>query len=446
LQEEGVAGFSQNSAVVIGAGMAGLAAAQALSRHFTRVTILERDTLPSEAAPRSGTPQARHAHMLLAGGLRALQTLFPGFERDLAEAGAVRVRTGKDIRMERPGFDPFPVRDLGFDIFCMSRPLLEAVTRRRASQTPNIEIRTRARVTELVASRDATRVEAVRYDSESGPAETIDADLVVEASGRCGLTLKLLEALSLPMPDETEIGIDMAYGSTIVERPSGRDAEWLGNIVLPDAPASSRGAFLFPIEKQQWLISTGGNHGDAPPGDRAGFMEFIRSLRTDTVYEAVKDARAVTEITRYQLPCSTRRHFERLESFPSGLLAIGDAVCRFNPVFGQGMSVAAQEAVILEQLLGRGVPMQGLAKEFFAAIQGTIDTPWGVAVSDFIYPATRGVRPADLPQRLQYGMALTRLAAQDPQVHLLMTEVQQLLKPTTALREPKLAARVVALM
>jgi len=436
---------ARSHAVVIGAGMAGLAAAQAISRHFAKVTVIERDVLPAEPAPRSGTPQCQHGHMLLAGGLQALQTLLPGFEKDLAEAGAVKVRTGKDIRFERPGFDPFPIRDLGFDIFSMSRPLLEAVTRRCVQQTPNIDIRARSRATRLVASRGAMRIEAVRYDGEDGPV-TLEADLVIEASGRCGLTLQLLEEFSLQKPEETEIGIDQAYASTIVERPTDHNANWLGNIILPSAPSTSRGAFLFPIEKQRWLLSVGANHGDAPPGDRAGFMDFVRSLRTPTIYDAVRDARPLTDIVRYRLPCSTRRHFERLESFPAGLLATGDSVCRFNPVFGQGMSVAAQEAVILDRLLAEGVPMERLARDFFAAIQDTIATPWGVAVSDFVYPATRGVRPADLAQRLQYGMALTKLAADDPEVHRLTVEVSQLLKPHAALREPALAARVMSLM
>lgn len=385
--------LSRSHAVVIGAGMAGLTAAQAISGHFGKVTIIERDVLPAEAAPRSGTPQAQHAHILLAGGLKALQTLFPGFENDLVEAGAVKIRTGKDIRFERPGFDPFPIRDLGIDTFCMSRPLLEAVTRRRVQQTANINICVRSRVTGLVASRDAMRIEAVRYESEDGPAVTRESDLVVEASGRCGLTLKLLEELSLQKPEETEIGIDQAYASTIVERPIDHNADRLGNIILPSAPASSRGAFLFPIEKQRWLLSVGANHGDAPPGDRAGFMDFVRSLRTPTIYDAVRDARPLTDIVRYQLPCSTRRHFERLEAFPAGLLVIGDALCRFNPVFGQGMSVAAQEAVILEWLLAEGVPMERLARDFFAAIQDTIATPWGVAVSDFVSPPRAAFGP-----------------------------------------------------
>jgi 2-polyprenyl-6-methoxyphenol hydroxylase-like FAD-dependent oxidoreductase len=440
-----VADPARSHAVVIGAGMAGLTAAQAISRHFGKVTVIERDVLPAEAAPRTGTPQAQHAHMLLAGGLKALQILFPGFEQDLAEVGAVKVRTGKDIRLERPGFDPFPIRDLGLNVFCMSRPLLEAVTRRRVQQTPNINICVRSRVTSLVASRDAMRIEGVRYDGEDGAA-VVEADPVVDASGRCGLTLQALEELSLQKPETTEIGIDQAYASTIVERPLDHNAEWLGNIVLPSAPASSRGAFLFPIEKQRWLISVGGNHGDAPPGDREGFIDFLKSLRTSTIYDAVKDARPLTDIVRYQLPCSTRRHFERLESFPAGLLATGDALCRFNPVFGQGMSVAAQEAVILDRLLTEGVPMERLARDFFAAIQGTIATPWGVAVSDFVYPATRGVRPADIEQRLQYGVALTKLAAQDPEVHRLTAEVSQLLKPQAALRDPALTARVISLM
>jgi len=441
-----VPGPARSHAVVIGAGMAGLTAAQAISRHFGKVTVIERDVLPAEAAPRRGTPQCQHAHLLLAGGLQALQALFPGFEKDLAGAGAVKVRNGLDLRLERPGFDPFPRRDLGFDIFCMSRPLLEAVTRGRVLQTPNIAICMRSRVTKLVASRDTMRVEAVRYEGDDNPAATVEADLVVEASGRCGLTLQLLDELSLQKPEETEIGIDQAYASTIVERPENRDSGWLGNVVLPSAPASSRGAFLFPIEKQRWLLSIGGNHGDAPPGDRAGFMDFVKSLRTSTIHDAVRDARPLTDIVRYQLPCSIRRHFERLESFPAGLVVMGDALCRFNPVFGQGMSVAAQEAVILDRLLAEDVPMERLANDFFAAIQDTIATPWGVAVSDFVYPATRGVRPADLAQRLQYGAALTKLAADDPEVHRLMVEVSQLLKPQAALREPTLAARVMSLI
>ena len=310
-----------NHAIVLGAGIAGLATAQVLSSYFSKVTVLERDVLPGEPAPRHGTPQAPHAHNLLAGGLQALQSLFANFEDDLVSAGAVRTRTGKGIRLERPGFDPFPSRDLGFDIFSMSRPLLEAVTRRRVQENPNVEIRTRHHATEIIASQNTLRVEAVRCDREDGRAITIDADLVVEATGRGSLTLQLLDRLGLEKPEETEIGIDQAYSTIIVERPEDRLTSWAGVLFLPNAPESSRMGILVPIEKQQWIISIGGNHGDAPPGDREGFLDFVKSFRTSTIYDAIKDARPTADIVRFRLPASTRRHFERLESFPTGLLA-----------------------------------------------------------------------------------------------------------------------------
>jgi 2-polyprenyl-6-methoxyphenol hydroxylase-like FAD-dependent oxidoreductase len=136
-------------AVVIGAGIGGLAAAKAVARHFEKVIAFDRDALPDEVAPRLGTLQARHSHELLAGGCRALEHLFPGIEIDL-----VRMRLRRDTRYEVPGFDPLPHRDFGFDQFALSRPALERVCRRRVEQEPNIEFRPRPRVTELIASPD----------------------------------------------------------------------------------------------------------------------------------------------------------------------------------------------------------------------------------------------------------------------------------------------------
>lgn len=435
-------------AVVIGAGMGGLAAAKALSNHFGHVTVLDRDSLPPESEPRNGTPQARHAHLLIGGGLNALADLFPGFEQDLQQSGAVNMRVGKDMRLERPGFDPFPARDLGWDTFSVSRPLLEVVTRRRVEQQENITILAKCRVKELVASPDGSAVTAVRYEAADGQVQTLQTGLVADASGRGTPTLELFDAIGLARPEETEIGIDQAYSTAIFERPENAPSIWKGVVVLPSAPSSSRGAFLFPIENNRWIVSLGGNHGDAPPGDMDGYLAFLKGLRTPTIYDAVKDAKPVSGIVRYLLPCSVRRHFERVSSFPSGLLPIGDTVCRFNPVFGQGMSVAAQEAVVLNRLLGAQAEgrLDGLAQKFFAAIQDVIETPWGVAINDFAYPATRGERPPDFARRMQYGIALTRLAAEDAAIHKLTVEVANLLKPQSALREPELAERVMALM
>ncbi len=161
-------------AVVVGAGMGGLAAAKAIAPYFERVVVLERDALPHAATPRIGTPQARHAHGLLTSGERALEELFPGVRSDFKEAGAVILRVGRDVVWERPGYDPFPRRDLGFDAIFLSRPAIERVSRGRLEKEPNVEIRSRARVVELIPSLDREAVAGVSYEDDSGAAHELD--------------------------------------------------------------------------------------------------------------------------------------------------------------------------------------------------------------------------------------------------------------------------------
>lgn len=436
-------------AIVVGAGMAGLTAAKALSGHFGRVTILERDTLPADAVPRPGTPQSRHVHALLAGGLIALEKLFPGIETELEQAGAVRL-AAEQFRMERPGFDPYPQHEVGFSWLSVSRPLLEFVTRQGVKRQENIELPGGRRVTEVVACLDGSAVTSVRCESPDGEIETLSADLVVDASGRGVLTLAALDSMHFPRPEETEIGIDCAYSTAVFQQPHDAALAWKTVVVLPSAPDSSRGAVLAQIENGQWIVSVAGNHGDVPPGDMDGFLEFVRSLRTTTIHNAIKGAKPVGPIVRYMLPCSTRRHFGNLQRFPRGLLPVGDTICRFNPVFAQGMSVAAQEAVILDQLLAAGAGaidlLDGLAPAFFAEIQDVLQTPWSIAIGDFIYPRTRGQRPVDFERRLQFNIALVRLGAEDASVHKLMMEVNHLLKPQSALHAPEIAERVAKLI
>ena len=128
-------------AIVVGAGMGGLAAAKALSSCFEQVTVLERDALPNAPEARAGTPHCQQVHVLLRAGLDALIQLFPEFERELELAGAVRARAGLELLVETPGFDPWPQRDFGFDTLCMTRPLVEFVARRLVQQRRNIEFR-----------------------------------------------------------------------------------------------------------------------------------------------------------------------------------------------------------------------------------------------------------------------------------------------------------------
>ena len=436
-------------AVVIGAGLAGLAAGQALAEAFDRVTVFERDTLPETPVARAGAPQGRHLHSLLASGQRALESLFPGLEAALEAAGAVLMRAGLDLRTERPGFDPFPRRDLGWHGYAMSRPLVEHCVRTFARES--VELRAGCRVERIALSADGARVMGVEHTNGSGERETLEAELVVDASGRGALISAALEASGRPLPEETRIEVNLGYSTGLFRIPAGAAVDFKAAVTFPDVPANGRGGLLLGIEGGRWILSVGGQGAEKPPGDWGGFMEFVRQLRTPTIYDAVHGAERLGDIARFGFPASVWRHFERLEQLPVGLLPLGDAICRFNPIYGQGMSVAAQEACLLrrqlEAVAHEPAPLAALGRRFLAEVPGLLDGPWALsALPDLANPSTKGVRPPDLGQRLRFGAALARLAAEDPDVHRLMLEVQHLLRPRSALAEPGLQRRVAELM
>ncbi|PYN92029.1 MAG: hypothetical protein DMD91_33055 [Candidatus Rokuibacteriota bacterium] len=208
-----------------------------------------------------------------------------------------------------------------------------------------------------------------------------------------------------------------------------------------------RGALLLPLEGRRWILTVAGRHGVKPPGDEGGFMAYAQKLRTQTIYNALAHTKRLGEIDRFGFSTSTYRHYEKLADFPVGLLPFGDAICRFNPVYGQGMSVAAQEARALDELLARKATQEALAREFFTDAAKLIETPWmSAAIPDFIHPETRGQRPENFEQMLKIGAAMAKLAARDPAVHKLTVEVQQLLKPRSAYQDPELVQRVMAVM
>ena len=435
-------------AVVVGAGMGGLPAARVLADFFEHVVVLERDTLPLDASDRIGIPQGRHTHGLLAGGQRALSDLFPGFEQDLAAAGAVLVRPGLDLRFERPGFDP-PQRDLGLNVRAMSRPLIELTVRRRVEQYTNILIREHCRVQGLVATPDGGTVSAIRFENGDGRSEILATDLVVEASGRGNLTLGLLESIGQAAPEETTIGVDITYATAVFAIPDDALTDCKAVATFDPPTEGGLGAIMLPLERDRWIVTLVGRHGEKPPGDRDGFLAYAQRLRTSTIYDAINKAEQLGEIVRFGFPASFRRHFDRLAEFPRGLLPFGDSICRFNPAYGQGMSVAAQEARLLHELLARHAaepdPLAGLAPAFFAEATSLIETPWVMAATpDLAHPKTVGQRPENLQQSLDFTEGLFRLAAEDGAVHKLIFEVLNLLKPQSALRDPDLVERVKA--
>jgi 2-polyprenyl-6-methoxyphenol hydroxylase-like FAD-dependent oxidoreductase len=436
-------------AVVIGAGLGGLSMAGILARYFDRVDVLERDHLPESVLSRAGTPQDRHPHGLLSGGLEALGEMFPGFQSDLANAGAIPVRLAQDLRHERRDVGLLPMRDLGMSILCASRPLIETELRRRVAAVGKVTLRSACRVTRIVASPLDGAVSGVEFISESGRSEFVDADLVVDSSGRATPTLALLHALSWELPKVTEVGVDITYATAVVKKPADAPSDWKLVITLPDPPAVSLNAVLLPAEDDRWMITVV-DYGQKPRLETwSSCLGAMKQLVTPTLYNALRDIAPPENLWHYGFPASVWRHFERLQRLPRGLLPVADSICRFNPVYGQGMSVAAKQARLLQTILETAItkadPLAAVQADFMAQLESVVQTPWSLSTSaDLSFPATRGDRPDNFEESRQFEAALFRAAVVDPVVHKAMMEVIQLLQPGSLLQEPHIMQRIEA--
>ena len=388
---------SQGHAVVIGAGIAGLLAARVLSDYFLRVTLLERDALPDMPHARKGAPQGRHAHGLLLRGQQILSQFFPGLVQHLIAQGATAVRLGRDLRWFH-----FGCWKKGFasDLtsLSVSRPLLEHEVRRRVMQLPNVTIIEGAIVTRYVTDWEKARITGVciRGRGSQLPEDSVHADLIVDASGCGSQTPRRLAELGYAQPPESLVKVDYAYASRVYERPA-RAPDWK-NLYVLDRPPSPRGGLVWSMEGNRWMVMLVGCHGDHPPTDEAGFLAYARSLPVPDLYTAIADARPLGPIVLHGFPSSQRRYYERLSRFPIGLIVIGDALCSFNPVYGQGMTVSALEAKLLDEclkeLVARRTPnLDALTANFRQRVAGVLALPWQLATSeDLRFPQTPGHR------------------------------------------------------
>jgi 2-polyprenyl-6-methoxyphenol hydroxylase-like FAD-dependent oxidoreductase len=428
----------RETAVVIGAGIAGLATARALADRFRRVVVLDRDTLPDQATPRRGAPQTHHAHVLLAAGQRALEELFPGLGDELIGAGAVPFDPGQDLRFYRYG-RVWPAVPIGLRMLSMSRPLLELTARHRVAAMSNVGIRAEVAVAGLTG--DAARVTGVTLAG----GEQLPADLVVDCSGRGSRSDRWLSALGAPVPDAVEVKVGIGYATRLYRRGPDDLPTGIGAFVLPTPPTQRRVGLVLPIERDRWLVGLGGWHGEAPAPGEDGFLAHARSLPDPTIASVMDGAEPLTGIVAYQFPSSRRRLFERLRAMPAGFLTVGDAMCSFNPVYGQGMSCAAMEGLALGQALDRhrdGAP--DLARDFYRTAARIIAVPWRFAVgADFAYPQTTGPRPRGGRLLNAYGRRLQLVAQADPRVRRTFTQVQHLIRPPSALFTPTMLGRVL---
>jgi 2-polyprenyl-6-methoxyphenol hydroxylase-like FAD-dependent oxidoreductase len=337
-------------------------------------------------------------------------------------------------------------RDLGFDITCHSRGLLEYCVRQCTLAHTNVILHSASHVHDLVY--EDGRVCGVRY-GQSGEVHTVAADFVVDASGRKSQAPRWLEEFGWPTPEETHIGVNIAYASAKFRVPAEYDEAERLLFCFGPPPDFPNGGIMEIIEDHTWHVTLAGRFGAYPPHDEAGFFAFAKSLHTSKLYNLIKDAKRVTEITTYRFPTSVQRHYERLTTFPAGFVVLGDAISSFNPIYGQGMSSAALQVKALQQLLTeRATGAQGLtdlAQSFFPKAADIIATPWALAAAqDWAYPQTQGERPANLKEGAQYMAALDALTAEDVEVYRLMVDVFNLVKPLSALHEEPLRSRVLA--
>lgn len=431
---------SRGTAVVIGGSMAGLSAAAVLSPRFESVVIVERDVLPDSPADRKGVPQGRHAHGLLPAGLSRLEGWFPGLTEELVADGASSVDIGADaVWFQGGGYrHRFPT---GISGPLASRALLEHHVRRRALALANVTLHEPAAVTGLATSADGATVTGITLDDGT----VLAADLVVDASGRAGRSLPWLGELGYEAPRTTEIDIDVAYSSRILHRTPGSEAElgWVFAVVLAGPPTGRQGV-AFPLEGDRWMVTLAGMHGERPPSDDAGFLAFARSLPSPEIAELLETAPPAGPIVTHRLHSNQRRHVERLRRVPGGLVLLGDAVCSFNPTYGQGMSTAALQAEALGQALDRVATLDArFVKAFYKRAAKAITPAWQLTTgADFSLPATTGPKAPGTDLLNRYMPHVFRASQVSEPVALRVIEVTTLLRPPPALLTPRMLASV----
>jgi len=427
-------------AVVIGASMGGLLAARALSDFFTMVTIVERDAFPASDVPRKGVPQGRHTHGLLARGRAVLEEFFPGYSNEVVtESGGLLGDIANDITWI--GHNVALAQDKsGLIGLLASRPVLEGHVRRRVLKLPNIRAIENCAVQGLATGASRDRVTGVRVRIDGKDEETINADLVVDASGRGSASPAWLDELGYQRPADEKVEIGIGYMTRTYRRKPGELGGKLGIVIAGSAP-NWRNGVIIALENDTWTVSVGGFLGDDAPANDAEFLAFLATLPTKEIHDVVARAEPLTDYIRYRYVSSLRRRYEKLERFPQGYLVFGDAICSFNPVYGQGMTVAAQEAVTLRDVLNAGA--EDLAPRFFKAAAKIVDTPWDIAVgNDLRHPRVEGPRPA-MVRFINWYIGKLHLAARnDATLATAFLKVANLMSPPPALLSPAIAWRV----
>lgn len=432
---------SIETVVVVGGSIAGLLATAACHPYAHRVIVLERDILPDGPAARPGTPQVGHAHGLLTSGRLAAEELLPGLAAELLAAGAVtKDDLGRSGRWYIGG-GLLADTTVGQESMGVSREAVESAVRDRVRKLQNVTIREGVDACGLVA--DDGRVAGVRIRRPGGGPheEVLPADLVVDATGRSGRGVGWLRALGFTVPREERVRINLRYATTHLER-SSNDLD--GRLVsvsgaLPNVP---RGGVAIAQEGDRWIVTLFGYNEEQPPLDEDGFRAYATTVVNPDLAPLLASRPMLHPPRGYRFPDSRRRYFEELQDLPAGYAPIGDAICSFNPSYGQGMSVAALEAVELRDAMDRGV--EAVRTDYAVAAAAVVDRAWAtVTGADLQIPGVEGPAPAAPAWVPAYIRRLQRVARHDPVVAAAFFRVTNLMDHPKRLLRPSIAWRVL---
>ncbi|MFF6999740.1 FAD-dependent oxidoreductase [Streptomyces sp. NPDC008313] len=436
----------ERHAVVVGGSLAGLLAAHVLVGHADRVTIVERDHFPEGPEPRSGVPQGRHPHVLLQGGQAAMESLLPGFLAELRDAGAPLVGMPSDLVLWQDG-RWFRRTSATTHIYTGSRAQLEELVRRRVLANPLISTVEGADVVGLLG--DASRVRGVLLRERSGDAgaqpHPLEADLVVDATGAGTKAPQWLAAIGATAPHEERLDTGLAYASRIYRGRSGvLDGETVGYYVYP-GPSQHHGGGALPLEDGSHLVIVSGLRGDEPPTGDDEFVAYAKRLAHPLLDRWMAEAEPLTPAFGYRRTANVRRRYD-LPGHPAGFLATGDALCTFNPIYGQGMAVAAMSAVALRDALAdrrRTPSTRRVQRALVAASRQAWDISAG---ADRAMPGATGNALDGGPGDRVAGWYLRRVrerAPGDPVVDRAFRAVLTLSEPVAALFAPPVARAVL---
>jgi len=430
----------RNRAVVLGGSVAGLLTASVLADSYHSVVVVERDVLASHPAHRRGVPHGRHAHGFLPSGLRLIEELLPGFAAGLVAQGALEGDILGNIRWYLNG-GLLRQATTGLTAISASRPLIETEIRNAVRRRANVTVLDGYDIVGIATTPDRRRVVGARVTSCHGEgSRVLPADLVVDCSGRASRAPRWLTALGYAAPDEDVVGIDLSYATRVFAMP----AEAFGDdlfVATTRFPGQRRSGIAQRLEGGRAMVTLAGVIGERPPVDLESFTAYARTLAVPDTYEIVLAGTPLDDPATFRCPTYVRRRFERLTDFPAGFLVVGDAACAFNPVYGQGMTVAAATATALRDRLR--APDSPDPLEFFATQSRLLDAPWALAAgADLALPGVTGPALPPSPLTGEYLARLQRAAVDDAELAAAFIRVTSLVDPPSALLSDEVRARL----